>query len=200
LRHDEAKRQLQATNAMQKAVLDAMQFDRLEKHIHQLVGHLERRELPIYHPDSPSWTARDPIDLRHIERDINSNIARESQREVLSVLRFEQMDWRLNQVADAHESTFGWAVRPGERPEADWDDFALWLSTNDPQHAIYWVTGQPGSGKSTLMKHLANCGKNRTILHSWAGLRDVHTAQCYFWAPGTQMQKSMERHVKNFIA
>jgi Ankyrin repeat len=57
------------------------------------------------------------------------------------------MNARYQTLASAHDETLGWIwSRPGL-----W--FGKWLQAG---HGVYWITGKPGSGKSTLMKYLAD--------------------------------------------
>ncbi|KAI9660337.1 MAG: hypothetical protein M1821_009687 [Bathelium mastoideum] len=72
----------------------------------------------------------------------------------LEDLAFPDMGMREMYVHDAAPNTFKWVMESPEwrRPfQPSWDDFVLWLRQS---HAIYWITGKAGSGKSTLMRYL----------------------------------------------
>ena len=45
-------------------------------------------------------------------------------------------------------------------------DFPLWL--RDPDASLYWITGKPGSGKSTLMKYIFDHHTTRKELNTSA--------------------------------
>ncbi|KAL9033118.1 MAG: hypothetical protein Q9180_006122, partial [Flavoplaca navasiana] len=73
--------------------------------------------------------------------------------------------------------------------EQPWSNFKDWLEgdSNDP----YWLSGKPGSGKSTLMKYISTefrsfCQSHDT-LSTWA---DAVTCSFFFWNLGSSLQKS----------
>jgi hypothetical protein len=74
---------------------------------------------------------------------------------------------------------------PGEHTR--WSKFSHWLCGNE---GMYWITGKPGSGKSTLMKYLYNEEQTLKFLHEWAGDYPLVTAGFFFWNSGTAMQMS----------
>ncbi len=54
----------------------------------------------------------------------------------------------MQEVEDAHPETVSWLW---ERP----NPFQEWLGQpKDHEHRLLWISGKPGSGKSTLMKHI----------------------------------------------
>lgn len=65
---------------------------------------------------------------------------------VLASLTFDQIQYRQETVAIAHQKTFGWALDPLSPTKLE-----PWLRTGS---GIYWIKGKAGSGKSTLMKYL----------------------------------------------
>lgn len=67
-------------------------------------------------------------------------------------------------------------------------NFLQWLrSQND---TIFWITGKPASGKSTLMKFISTHGSLYDHLRVWAGEAKLIVANFYFWGPGSKIQKS----------
>ncbi|KAK5679414.1 hypothetical protein LTS10_008231 [Elasticomyces elasticus] len=67
---------------------------------------------------------------------------------MLESLSFEQISAREAMISEAHESTCGWFL---QHPL-----FCAWQSANaqnQPHHRFLWVNGNPGVGKSTLMKY-----------------------------------------------
>ncbi|QGI92139.1 hypothetical protein CEK26_005208 [Fusarium fujikuroi] len=73
------------------------------------------------------------------------------------------------------------------RSEAKWDSFTDWLLSGTP---IYWISGNPGSGKSTLMKYLSEHTRTSGHLARWQ--RNTVLLSHFFWKPGTQMQQSFK--------
>ncbi|KAK0644033.1 hypothetical protein B0T16DRAFT_293275, partial [Cercophora newfieldiana] len=64
-----------------------------------------------------------------------------------------------------------------------------WLTSG---RKMFWVSGKPGSGKSTFMKFLADNPKTRAALDRWASPNRLVLASHYFWSAGTTMQKSRQ--------
>ncbi|CAO2652866.1 Nn.00g022770.m01.CDS01 [Neocucurbitaria sp. VM-36] len=81
---------------------------------------------------------------------------------VLEQLWFEEINYRYENIRDAHHHTLSWLFGAGEQHSpATFDE---WLSSDD---GLYWISGKPGSGKSTLMKFL---NRNPTYLGEIADL------------------------------
>lgn len=110
---------------------------------------------------------------------------------MLARLYFADLPDRIKHIPKAHQKTFGWVFN--ESAPADnsprWDNFAKWVE-NDDQGNIYWITGKPGSGKSTLMKFLFHENSTETLLNRWSGGQAVSKAGFFFWNSGTTMQMS----------
>ena len=147
--------------------------------------------------------------LRHAQQSVEAHIsaevgqipvtaALESQREqLLNSLRYSSMNERRNHVSDSHEDTFHWVLRSereeddeslvafDERP--DFPDFVGWLESEQQR---YWISGKPGSGKSTLMKFIIEHPKTRQALDKWAPESVILSH--YFWKPGGGLQCSIK--------
>jgi hypothetical protein len=82
-----------------------------------------------------------------------------------------------NASADVNEET----RNPG------WSSFINWLSSEE---GVYWITGKPGSGKSTLMKYLYQDRRTLEHLRSWSSSFPLVMAGFFFWNSGTVMQMS----------
>ncbi|KAF4970997.1 hypothetical protein FSARC_2100 [Fusarium sarcochroum] len=68
-----------------------------------------------------------------------------------------------------------------------WDSFEHWL-VSDQQ--TYWVSGKPGSGKSTLMKFLSSNPRTLESLGRWHEGTIILSHS--FWKPGSVMQRSFK--------
>ena len=106
---------------------------------------------------------------------------------ILKSLCFMTMKFRHSKIANAHPRTFQWIFST---------DFVHWLQSDDP---IYWVSGKPGCGKSTLMKYLVDNPETMANLQVWAGTRQLVTASFFFWIAGTEMQKSQEGLLQSLL-
>ncbi|RYC90544.1 hypothetical protein BFJ63_vAg6606 [Fusarium oxysporum f. sp. narcissi] len=71
--------------------------------------------------------------------------------------------------------------------EKDGGNFKTWLTSDQ---LIYWISGKPGSGKSTLMKFLLSDSRTLAALEKWH--EDVVIVSHFFWKPGSSMQKSFK--------
>jgi hypothetical protein len=88
-------------------------------------------------------------------------------------------------VGKAHARTFDWALE--SPPDCLWEDLSHWFEAGDN---IYWVQGKPGSGKSTLMKHIIHHEKTDRLLQRWSKDAALTKAKFFFWGLGTPEQKS----------
>lgn len=64
------------------------------------------------------------------------------EQECLQSLFFAEMHWRRNDVADPAPATCAWLVQHPIYRE--------WLGKG---HGLLWINGNPGAGKSTVLKH-----------------------------------------------
>ncbi|KAH7093260.1 hypothetical protein FB567DRAFT_514985 [Paraphoma chrysanthemicola] len=115
-------------------------------------------------------------------------------------LIFVDMRDRFERISKSHEDTFAWIYkRPEDHPEhGRWNDFAQWLGASDTAR-LYWITGKPGSGKSTLMKYLYDNPETMECLRPWAAGSRVFRAGYFFWNSGTAMQMSREGLLKTLL-
>ncbi|USP76277.1 hypothetical protein yc1106_03551 [Curvularia clavata] len=107
-------------------------------------------------------------------------------KRVLDRLWFRFIDDRKNNIEDAHSETFEWAIR-APAPNTKWDDLRQWLRSGSD---IYWISGKPGSGKSTLMKHLFGHPEVAELLGEWAGNQKLTMASFFLWNVGTSEQNT----------
>ncbi|OKL60922.1 hypothetical protein UA08_03185 [Talaromyces atroroseus] len=121
---------------------------------------------------------------------------------ILDTLAFKGMYDREESVAKAHKKTFEWIFGADGCQDPNKDgfrhDFAAWLETSD-HGPIYWMTGKPGSGKSTLMKYLYEHPTTQTLLRKWAGVYPVSTAGFYSWASGSREQRSKSGLLRSLL-
>ncbi|KXX75664.1 Vegetative incompatibility protein HET-E-1 [Madurella mycetomatis] len=112
---------------------------------------------------------------------------------LLRSLHFADLDSRIQAIPRAYNKTYGWVLKE-PRPSEDADALPLWSSFPDwlreDSESIYWITGKPGSGKSTLMKHLIAQPETLSHLERWSGHREVFMATYYSWDAGSDLQKS----------
>lgn len=121
---------------------------------------------------------------------------------ILEVLRFRNMNDRSEGILEAHRKTFTWMLSEQDPPSRgpvdsnallatsihlarsnarggsmQWSNFVQWLNS---ESKLYWVTGKPGAGKSTLMKYLQSDSRTLKYLQSWAGKLPLSIAGFFF--------------------
>lgn len=123
------------------------------------------------------------------------------QQAVLKSLYFDGIKWREGSIQDSYEHTFDWAFTT-PKVEADgkpsWSCLTDWVDFDTSE--IYWITGKPGSGKSTLMKFLVSHPGVRKRLRKWASPQQLIVLAFYFWNAGQlDMQKSQEGLIRSLL-
>ncbi|KAI1643517.1 uncharacterized protein F4817DRAFT_349558 [Daldinia loculata] len=110
---------------------------------------------------------------------------------IINSLEFSQIEERRNAILDAHKNTYKWVF------DGDVANLKSWLTTEDA--SIYWITGNAGSGKSTLMKYIREHPRLSARLRTWAGSRKLYVACHFFWSAGTPMQQSQEGLLRTLL-
>lgn len=118
---------------------------------------------------------------------------RSKLRRFMESLQFEARPRRHEAIPEAHEQTFRWLL--GDRNDDQCSTtFAQWLKSGN---GIFWVSGKPGSGKSTFMKFVAGAARTRQLVSSWA-YPTIIVAH-YFWSSGSSIQKSREGLLRSLL-
>ncbi|KAH7308643.1 hypothetical protein B0I35DRAFT_99228 [Stachybotrys elegans] len=106
---------------------------------------------------------------------------------LLRTLRFNSMGFRYSKIPEAHLNTFQWMFN---------NTFARWLTSS---HPVFWISGKPGSGKSTLVKFLVDNLDLTRYLGAWTNGAKVVVASYFFWVNGTETQKSQEGLLRSLL-
>ncbi|KAF3076185.1 hypothetical protein CFAM422_001684 [Trichoderma lentiforme] len=117
---------------------------------------------------------------------------------VLSGLHYKTMTMRIESVVEAYTDTYEWIFKPrwAKNAKGIKVHFAEWLAKKD---GIFWVSGKPGSGKSTLMKFLCDHDRTAEALANWARPLNPVMSTHFFWSSGTTMQKSQEGLLRSLL-
>jgi hypothetical protein len=99
------------------------------------------------------------------------------------------MNERVGEVTTAHTHTFDWVFTDPET------GFLDWLHSSK---SLFWITGKPGSGKSTLMKYLLQDSRTREAL-SEQGRPILSTPAFFFHARGVETEKSFDGLLRSII-
>lgn len=110
----------------------------------------------------------------------------------VSRIRYDTIQERELTIKDAYQGTFRWIF-----DDENSTSFKNWLSSDGK---LYWITGKPGSGKSTLMRYLmqptrlpSRQSRCEEQLMQWAGNGENLTIiSFHFWAIGSPMQRTKE--------
>ncbi|KAH7253370.1 hypothetical protein B0J15DRAFT_513590 [Fusarium solani] len=107
--------------------------------------------------------------------------------------RFDGTDTREAAISKPYGDTYGWILHP-QPPEQDgkplWGSFPQWLA--EGSSTVYWVTGKPGSGKSTMLKFLLQQLLLRSHLSRGLGNLRLLIVRYYAWNAGTTLHQSSE--------
>ena len=118
---------------------------------------------------------------------------------LLDSLYFEEMDDRQDAVTEAHVTTLQWIFQEQPAESKSWTDFVTWLSQENQPDSLYWITGKPGSGKSTLMKFLFSDQRTKKYSRQWAKPCKLIMATHFFWHAGDYIQKSTEGLLRSLL-
>ncbi|KAI8628803.1 hypothetical protein F5Y19DRAFT_97016 [Xylariaceae sp. FL1651] len=105
-------------------------------------------------------------------------------------LSFTGHQHREDAIPEAYQNTFQWIFKEPQltNENLSWSSFTDWLG--GPSQEIYWITGKPGAGKSTLMKFIVGHRTTTKILKKWSTTRPLLTVSYYFWNAGSELQKT----------
>lgn len=120
----------------------------------------------------------------------------EKEARILATLNYNDRTARHEKVPVAHFTTFKWSLRKTEETEEEYGRLRHWLEADD---ALFWVSGKPGSGKSTFMKSIADSEDMRKLLEVWAGTNELLIISHYFTIYGTPIQRSLEGLLRSLV-
>jgi len=119
-----------------------------------------------------------------------------SEQMLLKALAFQSMRLRWDNIQKPHVETFGWIFTCDSEQDGPRHHFLKWLESGN---GVYWISGKPGSGKSTLMKFLCTHDQTRRSLKTWAPEKALVRAEYFFWNAGSKLQKSQEGLVRSLL-
>ena len=124
------------------------------------------------------------------EKQAQAIAANVAHQQLLESLFFPEIVSRQEQISEAYQGTYQWIFDPptSERVRnVRSSNFHDWLETGD---GIYWISGKPGSGKSTLMKFIVREHQTLQLLENWKKNGRLLIISFFFWRPGSDLQKS----------
>ncbi|KAI9166340.1 Protein SERAC1 [Paramyrothecium foliicola] len=114
-----------------------------------------------------------------------------NQEFVLHALKPPERDIRLSQVGENFGHTFNWAFDDRSTGLTEW------LRRGK---GLYWISGKPGSGKSTFMKFLLNDNRTKELLHKWNSSSSKIMGNFFFYHRGTLLQKSFDGLLRSLLS
>ncbi|KAK3370830.1 hypothetical protein B0T24DRAFT_531769, partial [Lasiosphaeria ovina] len=116
------------------------------------------------------------------------------EHHILKSIAFDSLPARHSAVREAHRETFEWVFKEDShntstRTVTGCGNLIAWLKHGN---GTFWISGKPGSGKSTLMKFIADHDSTVQALTAWSHPHPPVIARHYFWSAGTSMQKSLQ--------
>lgn len=115
----------------------------------------------------------------------------------INSLSFDSIYTRWVAVEPAYSKTFEWAFHDKVDSNVGFPSLGKWLQSGSN---IFWVTGKPGSGKSTFMKYVYIEKRTEQLLQVWSGQHELIMASHFFWAAGTPMQRSLAGLLQSLLS
>jgi hypothetical protein len=162
----------------------------LKENFKKFAGKLQM-EIELGTPPDTTWLALSTVVTRGKQYT--------AEQIVLEFLHFSTIEDRYVRITNAHRNTFDWIYERGQNADSTRPatNFVEWLESDSP---VYWVSGKPGSGKSTFMKYLSTEDRTRDLLSSWSGMSELITASYFFWvAARSSLQKSQEGLLRSIL-
>jgi hypothetical protein len=150
-----------------------------------------------YSAGAPGVMSATPASTLHriIDADDPRRVSQISQL-VLHALSYREQTHRYENITPAYQETFQWVFVSPEEP-VRWSDFTKWIQSDD--QPLYWVTGKPGAGKSTLMRYIVGHPRTSELLKAWCKNQPLLTASFFFWNSGSRLQMSYEGLIRSLM-
>ncbi|KAF3204798.1 hypothetical protein TWF106_001447 [Orbilia oligospora] len=151
----------------------------------ELLQTLYIEKQPIDRPPNNSASSKFHNAMRGEDSEDNFSVTEEYKIRSLRTLSFGGMDFRLNNIALAHQTTCDWFFETKQ--------FLQWRNREDIEtfNGVLWIKGKPGAGKSTLMKH--------TLLHCQKKLPSHSIAAYFFSTRGQGLEKSRHGMLRSLL-
>jgi hypothetical protein len=142
-----------------------------------------------------NWQPSSQNDLTAFSAQMDSAARAEAEarfcRMILAVLHFQTLPDREDSIPGAHAKTLSWLFDEDSQAQDGHTHVSITRWLRDQHDSIYWITGKPGSGKSTLMKYLYHNQSLPILLSDWSEPHKLVTAGFYFWNSGSTVQMSL---------
>ncbi|KAF7507899.1 hypothetical protein GJ744_009933 [Endocarpon pusillum] len=106
------------------------------------------------------------------------------RQRLLQSLQFDAMNNRRTQIDPPYSNTFEWVFKAKDSDVGS--SFRTWIQSDKP---VFWISGKPGSGKSTLMKYLSSDVPALERLST--GLLNCVVYSYFIWNSGSKIERSL---------
>ena len=149
------------------------------------------------------WQTKNRDVVREVSEALSNIALQDGKRQlyefILNNLFFPQLPERHARIAQAHAATFEWILNENQSCQhAQYSNFVQWL-LDSGNNGLYWITGKPGSGKSTLMRYLYDDHRTKSYLERWSHPQEVLFSSCFFWNSGDVLQKSLTGLLRSLL-
>ncbi|KAJ4245774.1 hypothetical protein NW762_013898 [Fusarium torreyae] len=142
----------------------------------------------------------DPRLLTSYPREASSSIEKINSY-ICNSLRFDTMDNREEAITKTFDRTFQWVFDRDPQVSSEgrnmWSSLPDWLEGDSG--LPYWITGKPGSGKSTMMKFILQNPALYQHLQKWSQGRPLYTIKYYAWKPGAEKARSEDGLLRTLL-
>lgn len=178
-----------------RSLKEMQNFQNLDQNVKELFLALEQgRNTVAQLLAGHSQTIKDHIDEK-FESHTQQTAKSLAHERLLESLFFPEILSRQEQIPEEFEGTSRWIFDPPTDKQR-WSNFRDWLEAGDD---IYWISGKPGSGKSTLMKYIVSEELTSKLLDNWRKDNEMLKISFFFWNAGTSLQKSVTGLLRSLL-
>ncbi|CAH0050899.1 unnamed protein product [Clonostachys solani] len=134
----------------------------------------------------------------------SNNLNNQIHKQIVRGLHFSDISRRERSIPKPYDDTYRWIFERDDEVHngnnemlKGRNNFTNWLQDPCP---VYWITGKPGSGKSTLMNFIVRDSRTRKNLQKWAAPFPLLLGHFYFWEAGhNNLQKTREGLLRTLL-
>ncbi|PVH88382.1 hypothetical protein DL98DRAFT_524857 [Cadophora sp. DSE1049] len=140
--------------------------------------------------------ARYPKGISISYHEAKKQASRLSPTSIIESLAFPMQQDRFEGIPEAYSRTFEWVWQDKGPFTPVSHDLARWLQQGD---GLFWISGKPGSGKSTFMKYISQDCRTMQHLYSWVQGGQFVFSKFFFWKGGSVLQRSQNGLLRSLL-
>ena len=170
---------------------------------HSLLAHMEQNtkwQQQVINAILSSKASRLPASWDHNalilspENQFSNEFMKRFRTYIFRELKFDDIYRRAQGISRPHPESFEWIY--SSCSEDSTPNFVRFL---EGDQNLFWITGKPASGKSTLMKLISDDHRTISHLKIWCSNEDLFVSRFYFWCSGTELQMSLEGLLRTLL-